>query len=103
MTNQDTSLLVFNESEQQPKEVERRRNGIASRWSITPASQQFMLDFLKGWKPSKPFRQLDHQGISSGLGPRDPTSGRFSDSAAETTIFYFDDGNWTKLGTLSLN
>ena len=105
MTKQETTLLVFaNGAGQQPMEVERRNGkGSADRWSITPVNKGIMLDLVRSWQPSRPHPQFDHQGISSGIGPRDPTSGRFSDAAAETTTFYFDGGNWTKLLTLSVN
>ena len=101
MTKQDMSLLVFaNGAGQQPIEVER--HGKAERWSITPVTEQFMLDYLRGWT-SQPLPALDHQGISSGIGPRDLTSGRFSDAAWETTVLYFDGSNWTKLLTVNAN
>jgi hypothetical protein len=62
-----------------------------------------MLNEMRGWKPSKPLPTLDHQGISSWIGPRDPTSGRFSYTAAEGITFYFDGRNWTKLVTIIAN
>ena len=101
-TKEATSLLVFEiGSEQAPTEIERR--GSAERWSIMPVNEQTLAEYLSAWKRSIARPKLDHQGISSGIGPRDPTSGRFSDAAAEGTIFYFDGKAWTKLVTVSVN
>jgi hypothetical protein len=104
MTKQVTSLLVFeNGSEQSPVEIERKANGSAARWYITPVSEQTLVDYLPAWKPSRPRPKLDHQGILSGIGPLDLSSGRFSDAAAETTIYFFDSEKWTKLVTINVN
>ncbi len=84
-------------------EIERNGNGSAARWSITPVNEQTLAEYLSAWKPSHPRPELDHQGISSGIGPRDPSSGRFSDAAAETTIFFFDGRKWTKLVNIIVN
>jgi hypothetical protein len=103
MTKQVTSLLVFeNGSEQSPVEIERKANASAARWFITPVSEQTLVD-LSAWKPSIPRPKVHHQGISSGIGPLDPSSGRFSDAAAETIIYFFDGGKWTKLISMSVN
>jgi len=104
MTKQITSLLVFeNGSEQSPMEIETNANGSAGRWSITPVHEQTLVEYLSVWKPSAPRPRLDHQGISSGIGPLDPSSSRFSDNAAETTIYFFDGEKWTKLVTIIVN
>jgi len=104
MTKQATSLLVFgNGSEGSPMEIERNANGSAGRWSITPVHEQTLVEYLNGWKPSAPRPNLDHQGISSGIGPLNPSSGRFSDAAAETTIHFFNGGRWTKLVNIIVN
>ncbi len=101
-TKQGTSLLVFeNGSEQAPTEIEKHSS--AERWSIMSVSEHTLAEYLSAWKPSVPRPKLDHQGISSGIGPRDPTSGRFSDAAAEENIFYFDGKAWTKLVTVIVN
>jgi hypothetical protein len=103
-TKQATTLLVFaNGAGQQPMEVERRGIGSAERWSIVMVNPQFMLDYARVWKPRRPLPELDHQGILSATGPRDPSSGRFSDSAAEDAVLYFDSGAWTKLVTVVIN
>jgi hypothetical protein len=104
-TKRDTTLLVFaNGATQQPMEIARRNGkGSADRWSIGPVNQEVMLDQLRVPNRSKPLPTLDHQGISSWIGPLDPTSGRYSDSAAEGTTYYFDGSNWTKLLTVYVN
>jgi len=104
MTKRVTILLVFeNGLEQSPVEIERNANGEAGRWSITPVREQTLADYLSAWKPSTPRPKLDHQGISSRIGPLDPSSGRFSDAAEETTIYFFDRVKWTKLANIIVN
>jgi hypothetical protein len=99
-------LLVFAPgAEGRPFEVVKVRNGLYKDMSITVSSQQGMLDALKptSGRLGNSIPQLEHDGISYWLGPRNPDSHNFSDNAAESTLLYFAGGKWTRLMTMIAN
>jgi hypothetical protein len=103
-TRGETTLLVFAQGAAQPMEAMKINNGLYADLSITSVSRETMVDHLTQIqrKPA-PLPQLDHDGISYSLGPRNPDSRNFSDNAAEGGLLYFDGNKWTCLETMIAN